>query len=105
MAGNMSLAMSSKSHPAAPLTSLYSFAGSDGSQPRCVLVQGRDGNFYGTTVDGGQYGVGTIFKITPSGTLTILHTFVGADGGPTLCRVSARQRRQLLWDNLQWRGK
>jgi uncharacterized repeat protein (TIGR03803 family) len=62
------------------LTTLYSFFFIDGWDPLAALVQGSDGNFYGTTVDGGQYEFGNVFKITPSGTLTILHTFVGADG-------------------------
>jgi len=50
------------------------------------LVQGTDGNFYGTTYEGGNsnssecfvpssYGCGTAFKITPGGTLTTLYSF------------------------------
>jgi uncharacterized repeat protein (TIGR03803 family) len=47
----------------------------DGQLPG-PLIQGTDGNFYGTTQDGGtDGGGGTIFKITPGGTLTTLHTF------------------------------
>ena len=43
---------------------------------------GTDGNFYGTTSEGGALGAcnevcGTVFKITPQGTLTTLHSFVG----------------------------
>ena len=46
-----------------------------------MLVQGTDGNFYGTTSLGGAYsGCGTVFKITPTGALTTLHSFTGADG-------------------------
>jgi uncharacterized repeat protein (TIGR03803 family) len=41
------------------------------------LIQASDGNFYGTTYQGGASGLGTVFKITPSGTETILHTFGG----------------------------
>src|SRR5580658_5510694 len=47
------------------------------------LVQGRDGNFYGVTTEGGsgpQNGYGTIFKVTPTGTVTTLHLFQGLDG-------------------------
>jgi uncharacterized repeat protein (TIGR03803 family) len=65
------------------LTTLYSFTGgADGYYPWAGLVQGTDGNFYGTTEYGGLYsGVGTVFRITPTGTLTTLHTFNdGADG-------------------------
>src|SRR5215831_13242345 len=36
------------------------------------LVQGPDGNFYGTTPDGGPLRTGTIFRVTPTGVLTIL---------------------------------
>ena len=54
------------------------------NSPKRALVQGTDGNFYGTTVEGGAncppLGCGTIFKITPSGTLTTLHSFGGTDG-------------------------
>jgi uncharacterized repeat protein (TIGR03803 family) len=68
------------------LTTLYSFCPNgrpcvDGAGPEAGLVQGSDGNFYGTTYVGGTNSVGTIFQITPSGTLTTLHTFNGGDGG------------------------
>jgi uncharacterized repeat protein (TIGR03803 family) len=39
------------------------------------LIQGRDGNFYGTSVFGGQDGAGTVFKLTPAGALTALYAF------------------------------
>ena len=71
------------------LTTLYSFCSqgncADGSEPSAGLVQATDGNFYGTTVFGGNssscnshFGCGTIFKITPSGTLTTLYSFCSA---------------------------
>ena len=55
------------------------------------LVQGPDGNFYGTTGWGGTVqncgmpfmngaGCGTVFKLTPAGTLTVLHSFCGVVG-------------------------
>jgi len=57
----------------------------DGAIPVAALVQGNDGNFYGTTALGGARGEGTIFKITPAGTFTLLYTFCSqsgcADGG------------------------
>ena len=44
-------------------------------------MQTSDGNFYGTTYEGGgATDYGTVFAITPSGTLTTLHIFTGADG-------------------------
>lgn len=62
------------------LTTVYSFCAKvhcpDGSGPEAALVQGTDGNFYGTTIDGGSnYSGGTIFKVTPKGTLTTLYNF------------------------------
>lgn len=65
------------------VTTLYSFtAGSDGAVPIAALTQGSDGNFYGTTYEGGISNAGAIFKITPAGVLTPLHTFTnGVDGG------------------------
>jgi hypothetical protein len=56
----------------AVFTSLHSFNGTDGANPRGGLVQGSDGNFYGTTYQGGitdhiwpalLYN-GTVFKIS-----------------------------------------
>jgi len=65
---------------ATTFTSLLSFDGVDGEAPRAALIQATDGNFYGTTVEGGASGDGTVFKITPSGILTTLHSFDGTDG-------------------------
>ena len=73
---------------AGKFTSIYSFCAqincADGDYPTGGVVQGADGNFYGTTFSGGlhdaQYcssACGTVFKITPKGTLTTLHSFVG----------------------------
>jgi uncharacterized repeat protein (TIGR03803 family) len=63
------------------LTSLWSFTnGGDGANPYATLVQGSDGNFYGTTSQGGASGNGTVFRITASGSLSNLHSFVGSDG-------------------------
>jgi uncharacterized repeat protein (TIGR03803 family) len=67
-------------HETVALTTLHSFSGSDGGGPYARLLQGTDGNFYGTTTGGGSAGLGTIFAITPSGILTLLHSFGGNDG-------------------------
>ena len=67
--------------PAGGLNFQYIFAGgSDGSQPDTAPVEGRDGNFYGTTLRGGGSDCGTIYQITPSGVLTTLHEFSRTDG-------------------------
>jgi uncharacterized repeat protein (TIGR03803 family) len=71
--------------PGGRLTTLHSFCSQagcpDGLQPWAGLVQATDGDFYGTTREGGAYpgpigdGGGTVFKITPSGTLTTVYSF------------------------------
>ncbi|HUY14902.1 MAG TPA: choice-of-anchor tandem repeat GloVer-containing protein [Terriglobia bacterium] len=65
------------------LTTLYNFCllsgCTDGAGPT-ALVQGTDGNFYGTTQGGGANGEGTVFKITPSGNLTTLYSFCSQSG-------------------------
>jgi len=77
-----------KMTPSGALTTLYSFCSKvdpstavclDGEQP-AGLIEGSDGNFYGITFTGGQFGrptiaAGTVFKLTPFGTLTTLHSF------------------------------
>ncbi|MGD0058186.1 MAG: choice-of-anchor tandem repeat GloVer-containing protein [Verrucomicrobiia bacterium] len=70
--------------PSGTYTSLYSFTGypTDGGNPEGGLVQGSDGNFYGTTALGGTLGVGTVFRISPSGTYTNLYSFTGYPNGP-----------------------
>jgi uncharacterized repeat protein (TIGR03803 family) len=62
---------------AGELTVLHIFAGgpSDGATPTRGVIQGSDGNFYGTTIQGGIRNVGTIFKMTPAGKVTLLHSF------------------------------
>ena len=68
--------------PAGVLTTLYSFTGeNDGDSPYAGLFQGSDGNFYGTTFEGGLYGAGTIFQITSAGALTTLYSFTGYPDG------------------------
>jgi uncharacterized repeat protein (TIGR03803 family) len=56
-------------------TDLLSFDGTDGSFPYAGLVQGADGNLYGTTYNGGTYGYGTVFEISAAGKLTTLYNF------------------------------
>jgi uncharacterized repeat protein (TIGR03803 family) len=65
--------------PEGTLITLHSFCAQagcpDGKSPNGRLIQGTDGNFYGTTIAGGTFDGGTVFQITPEGTLTTLHSF------------------------------
>lgn len=58
---------------------IVNFDGPNGALPVNVsLIQGTDGNFYGTTELGGAScgrGCGEVFKITPNGKLTRLYSF------------------------------
>ena len=45
-----------------------------------LIAQGRDGNLYSRTANGGTYGLGTVFKITPAGKLKVLYNFDGPHG-------------------------
>ena len=70
-----------KMTPSGKVTTLHSFEQTDGDNPVSNLVQGTDGNFYGTASYGGKHpNFGTIFKITPSGKFTTLRNFNGTDG-------------------------
>lgn len=59
-------------HPVVTFTTLQSFDGKDGTESFSGMVQGANGNFYGTTYFGGAKNSGEVFEITPDGTLTIL---------------------------------
>jgi len=72
------------------LTTIADFTFSEGVDPNAPLVEGVNGNLFGTTVaggslthcrlDGGPYGCGTVFEVTTGGTLTTVHRFDNTDG-------------------------
>jgi uncharacterized repeat protein (TIGR03803 family) len=69
-------ALSSVSSRAYTFKTLIIFDGTDGATPvDTPLVQGADGNLYGTTLGGGANGAGTVFKMTAAGTVTTLYSF------------------------------
>jgi uncharacterized repeat protein (TIGR03803 family) len=43
---------------------LHSFGGADGFDPMAGLMQATNGEFYGTTADGGANGFGTVFSLS-----------------------------------------
>ncbi len=71
--------------PAQTFTTLYSFCPNNscasGATPRGALVQGTDGNLYGTTFSGGNGG-GTVYRITPGGKVKTLYSFGGGADYP-----------------------
>ena len=68
-------------HGDVTLTTLVSFNATNGANPGAGLVQGKDGNFYGTTVVGGANGYGSLFQLTLSGTLATLISFDRTNNG------------------------
>jgi uncharacterized repeat protein (TIGR03803 family) len=66
--------------PAQTFTTLFTFDGRNGLSPLGALVNGANGDGYGTTYGGGASGHGTIFKITPNGRLTTLYSFCSESG-------------------------
>lgn len=68
-------------------TALHNFTGTDGQLPEASLTLGIDGNYYGTTAEGGTSNAGLLFKIAPNGAYTVLYQFAaGSDGGYPLAQ-------------------
>jgi uncharacterized repeat protein (TIGR03803 family) len=81
------------------LTTLYNFCSqsscADGASPAAAVVQGNDGELYGTTSGGGSSGYGTVFKITEAGALTTFHNFCAHSG----CTDGAAPAAELIQAN------
>lgn len=81
------------------LITVYSFCTqtgcTDGASPYAGLIQGPDGNLYGTTVFGGTKNKGTVFKLTFGGTLTTLYSFCIQTG----CSDGELPYSQLMQDS------
>jgi uncharacterized repeat protein (TIGR03803 family) len=71
--------------PGGKVTLLYTFCKLNnctvGVFPQGGLVQGANGNLYGTTGGGGKYGDGVFFSISLAGAETVVHSFDGYTGG------------------------
>jgi len=65
--------------PSGVYTVLYNFCGvaqcADGAFPSGSVIFGSDGNMYGATSEGGQFGFGSVFRLTTSGSLDTLYSF------------------------------
>ena len=82
------------------LASLNSFNYTNGgSLPAAGLVQTPDGNFWGTTYEGGTYGYGAIFEMSPVYGMTTIYSFTGgSDGNSSGGQSNPGQRWQPLRD-------
>ncbi len=86
-------------------TLLYSFGGTqrggDGGVVDAPLIQGADGNFYGTTENGGSANLGTVFKMDGTGGVSIIHSFIGTDGSRPMAGLVQTDSGNFLgstWD-------
>lgn len=72
-------------------TIIHQFAGgtTDGAQPQGTLIQGSDGNLWGTSYTGGVNGSGTVFKMTTAGAVTVVYQFPACGSGTTGCNPVA----------------
>ncbi|HTR42726.1 MAG TPA: choice-of-anchor tandem repeat GloVer-containing protein [Pseudomonadales bacterium] len=90
--------------PSGILTTLVKFSGDNGANPYAGVIQGADGNFYGTTQWGGTAAsLGTVFKMTSAGTLTTLAFFNGANGGHPGARL-VQGSDGNFYGTTQWGG-
>jgi uncharacterized repeat protein (TIGR03803 family) len=63
-------------------TVLHTFAaGADGAYPTSSVVQDASGTLYGTTLRGGAFGYGIVYKLDSNGVETVLHNFGGPSDG------------------------
>jgi uncharacterized repeat protein (TIGR03803 family) len=80
--------------PPATYTDLYNFDSKTAARPDGGLTLASDGNFYGTTYDGGTSDLGTVFRFNPSSkptAINVLHNFKGSDGqNPEVPPVQAK---------------
>jgi uncharacterized repeat protein (TIGR03803 family) len=86
--------------PAETVNVIYNFAGGgDGEYADTDLETDSAGNIYGTTVLGGDFGGGTVFRLSPTPTgwvHTVLYSFTGgADGGEPYKGVSLDREGNL----------
>jgi len=85
------------------LTTLVSFDSTNGAFPEAGLVQGRDGNFYGTTSQGGTNGYGTVFRLSVAPPQPPHFVSVAATGGTltlTWCATTGQVCQMLYQTNL-----
>jgi uncharacterized repeat protein (TIGR03803 family) len=85
----VTLAVLAPSGPSSSLSGFYLLSETSGGSfnPYAGVIQGVDGNFYGTTLHGGAAGLGSIFTVSTLGPVTgaVMYSFTnGADGSAPL---------------------
>ncbi len=79
--GTATLTIGSVTAPNIVIERLYSFQGDAAGANPNGLMQHSSGNFYGTALNGGANGFGTVFRMNSAGTMTPLYSFTGQNDG------------------------
>jgi len=94
-----------KMHTSGKVTILYSFQGIPGGEyPNGPPVRDAQGNFYGTTTNGGAQNYGTVFKVDSAGKETTLHSFTGGNDGYAPYVGATRDSAGNLYGVTIWGG-
>jgi uncharacterized repeat protein (TIGR03803 family) len=81
MAALVLAVVSAKSMQSQTLHLLHAFNSGEGASSQTSLIRDSGGNLYGTTLQGGGFRAGTVFKLDKAHTLTVLYTFIGGHDG------------------------
>ena len=92
--------------PSGLVTVLYSFLNNaaDGTAPIGKLIQGADGNLYGTTSGGGNHAAGTVFKITLTGRESVIYSFGSSANDGAMSALAAYSRGLTLGNDGNFYG-
>jgi uncharacterized repeat protein (TIGR03803 family) len=86
-----------KVDPTGTETVLHAFTGPDGADPLAGVIRDAQGNLYGTTSIGGEYGRGTVFMLDTSGKETVLYSFKGGQDGESPVALLVRDAQGNLY--------
>jgi uncharacterized repeat protein (TIGR03803 family) len=103
----LSVLLSVIPHPVQAQTfkALYSFRnGTDGANPYAGLTPDAAGNLYGTTLDGGGFNFGTVFRLSKSGKEVVLHSFTGTDGEQLVAGLVRDAAGNFYGTTQKWRS-
>jgi uncharacterized repeat protein (TIGR03803 family) len=83
---------------------LNTFTGPNGSGPNGTLIADSSGNLYGTTVNGGVHGFGTVFELPVSGEEQVLYSFEGGADGANPSGILVRDNVGDLYGTTSYGG-
>jgi len=78
-------------------TVLHSFGGNDANFPFGSLIEDKNGNLYGTSMEGGAHAVGAIFELAKNGAESVLYSFMGESDGSFPVAGLIRDKKRNLY--------